>query len=64
MDYLPETEADIKDLLEEPQKAVISRYALGRDYHKMMRRRLQQLANRKKPWLKRPVSAGLENTPT
>lgn len=46
MDYLPETEADIRDLLEEPQKAVISRYALGRDYHKMMRRRLQQLANR------------------
>ena len=46
MDYLPETGADIKDLLEEPDKAVISRYALGRDYHKMMRQRLQALARK------------------
>lgn len=46
MDYLPETDEDIRDLLEKSEKAVISRYALGRDYHKMMRQRLQKLANR------------------
>lgn len=45
MDYLPETDEDIRDLLDKPEKAVISRYALGRDYHKMMRQRLQKLAN-------------------
>ncbi len=44
MDYLPETAADIEDLLKEPCKGVVSRYALGRDYHKMMRKRLQKLA--------------------
>jgi len=44
MDYLPESAADIKLLLDQPDKGVVSRYALGRDYHKLMRKRLQQLA--------------------
>jgi len=44
MDYLPGTAADIETLLEEPTKGVVSRYALGRDYHKLMRKRLQKLA--------------------
>ena len=44
MDYLPGTAADIEALLEAPSKGVVSRYALGRDYHKMMRKRLQKLA--------------------
>jgi len=46
MDYLPETEFDIEALLKEPDKGVVSRYALGRDYHKLMRKRLQKLARR------------------
>ena len=46
LDYLPDSENEIEALLKEPSKAVISRYALGRDYHKMMRKRLQKLANR------------------
>ena len=45
MDYLPE-EADPRDILHHPARAFVSRYALGRDYHKLMRNRLQRLANR------------------
>ncbi len=45
MDYLPESAADIKNLLELPSKGVVSRYALGRDYHKLMRKRLQKLCS-------------------
>ncbi len=43
MDYLP-PEPDMARCLGQTERAYISRYALGRDYHKLMRRRLQQLA--------------------
>ena len=46
MDYLPESAGDIESLLQDPLKGVVSRYALGRDYHKLMRKRLQKLAHR------------------
>jgi len=46
MDYLPGESGNPADLLEQPEQAYISRYALGRDYHKIIRRRLQQLADR------------------
>ena len=46
MDYLPEARTVIEERLEDPGKAFISRYALGRDYHKLMRNRLQTLARR------------------
>jgi len=43
MDYLPNA-ADMDKVLADPSLAYISRYALGRDYHKLMRNRLQKLA--------------------
>ena len=43
MDYLPEGE-DPETVLASADKAYISRYALGRDYHKLMRARLAKLA--------------------
>lgn len=45
MDYLPPALAT-EQCLQENQRAFVARYALGRDYHKLMRNRLQQLANR------------------
>lgn len=46
MDYLPETAEQMNKVLDNPISAFISRYALGRDYHKIMRNRLQKLANK------------------
>lgn len=46
MDYLPGEAAPAADVLGEPDLAYVSRYALGRDYHKLMRKRLQKLADR------------------
>jgi len=50
MDYLPASQpgawqAAALDRLAEPQQAVVSLYAQGRDYHKVMRARLQRLAD-------------------
>lgn len=45
MDYLPE-DTQMAQVLAQPEKAYISRYALGRDYHKLIRKRLQTLAEK------------------
>lgn len=42
MDYMSEASPPI-NLLEHPSKAYISRYSLGRDYHKLIRSRLKKL---------------------
>ncbi len=44
MDYLPDAAAPAADVLADSEKAFIARYALGRDYHKVLRQRLQRLA--------------------
>jgi len=45
LDYLP-TQAKCAQILKSKNYAYISRYALGRDYHKLMRKRLQQLGKK------------------
>lgn len=45
MDYLP-PEASLVSVLQNKKKAYISRYALGRDYHRLMRKRLTLLAQK------------------
>lgn len=49
MDYLP-TAAGFATNLQAAEQAYISRYALGRDYHKLIRQRLKQLAERIQGW--------------
>ncbi|WP_221800976.1 tRNA epoxyqueuosine(34) reductase QueG [Oceanobacter mangrovi] len=44
MDYLP-SDTQMLEQLRTPERAYISRYALGRDYHKLLRKRLTQLGN-------------------
>ena len=46
MNYRPPQTHDPIMILNHPERAYISRYALGRDYHKMMRKRLQKLATK------------------
>ena len=47
LDYLPgRGVADSETVMHDPQRGFISRYALGRDYHKVLRARLQKLAER------------------
>ncbi|GMU44417.1 MAG: tRNA epoxyqueuosine(34) reductase QueG [Xanthomonadales bacterium] len=46
LEYWPAAAADPLAVLADPARAYIARYALGRDYHKLLRPRLQKLADR------------------
>ena len=46
LNYTPRQARDSWETLADPQAAFVSRYAVGRDYHKVMRARLQDLADR------------------
>jgi epoxyqueuosine reductase len=45
MNYWPGTARDAGDALADPTTGYVARYALGRDYHKVLRRALQRLAD-------------------
>jgi epoxyqueuosine reductase len=45
-DYLPPESTGPREVLGQPDKGYVSRYALGRDYHKVVRKHLQRLAHR------------------
>lgn len=46
MNYISPKVKDSWEVMQESDKAFISRYALGRDYHKVLRSRLQKLADK------------------
>jgi epoxyqueuosine reductase len=46
MDYMTQSSVECINLLDHEGKAYISRYALGRDYHKLIRKRLQKFSSR------------------
>jgi len=46
MDYQPPNAKDATEVLNQSNQAFISRYALGRDYHKVMRNQLQKLCEK------------------
>ena len=45
MSYWPNDARDAGDALADPYTGYVARYALGRDYHKILRQRLQRLAD-------------------
>ena len=46
LDYLPPIAKASWNVIDDGEKAFISRYALGRDYHKVMRQKLQKLCDK------------------
>ncbi len=46
LDYLPPKTKDSWQVMKNGEQAFISRYALGRDYHKVMRQKLQKLCDK------------------
>jgi len=46
LNYLPPDARASEEVLADPAKAFIARYALGRDYHKVLRAKLERLAGR------------------
>ncbi len=43
LDYLPEPMSAMRQVLDDPRLGYVARYALGRDYHKLLRQRMKPL---------------------
>lgn len=54
MDYLQDKVQPLQ-ILEDPSKAYVSRYALGRDYHKLIRKKLARIAGQIQVWADREL---------
>jgi epoxyqueuosine reductase len=59
MNYFPAGAADSWDVLGDGSRAYVARYALGRDYHKVLRGRLQKLCERIEAELQRASASPL-----
>ena len=46
LNYTSASAGDATEALDDPERAYVARYALGRDYHKVLRAKLQALADR------------------
>jgi epoxyqueuosine reductase len=62
LDYLP-ANAKCAQILKSKKHAYISRYALGRDYHKLIRKRLQQLGKKITTYLEDTIGDNLNKRP-
>jgi epoxyqueuosine reductase len=58
MDYQPPDTEPLR-ILKSPEKAYVSRYALGRDYHKVIRARLAKLAEKINAWASDELASNL-----
>ena len=59
MNYFPAEAADSWDVMGDGSRAYVARYAVGRDYHKVLRGRLQKLCDRIEAELQRADSLSL-----
>ena len=60
MDYLADAPGSVEEELADPARAYVARYARGRDYHKVMRGRLQSSASASRP---RPGPSATASSP-
>ena len=60
MNYFPQEARDSWEVINDGSRAYVARYAVGRDYHKVLRGRLQKLCDRIAEHLKRSDTPGTE----
>ena len=61
MNYFPQEARDSWEVINDGSSAYVARYAVGRDYHKVLRGRLQKLCDRIADYLKRADAVSTES---